>query len=256
MASGQGAFCWYELMTTDMDAAERFYRDVVGWTARAAGHDGMAYKVLHAGEAPAAGLMTLPEEARAKGARPSWIGYIAVDDVDAYAQRVTAAGGRLHRPPADIPGVGRFAVVGDPQGVSFVLFKDLGEAAVPPARSGVGSVGWRELVADDGAAAFAFYSEMFGWTKAGEVDMGAMGIYQLFASGGDATGGMMTRPPSVPAPFWNFYIEVDSVGAAIERLKTGGGTVINGPHQVPGGAWIVQGIDPQGALFALTSGQA
>lgn len=256
MASVEGRFCWYELMTTDMAAAERFYRDVVGWSTRPAGHEGTAYTQFLVDEKPAAGLMTLPDDARAQGARPSWIGYLWVDDVDAYAARVTAGGGKMHRAPADIPGIGRFAVMADPQGVSFVLFKNAGAPESLPARSGPGSIGWRELVTDDGAAAFAFYAGLFGWTKAGDVDMGPMGTYQLFAIEGEQAGGMMSRPPSVPASFWTYYVEVESVAAAVTRLKRAGGSVINGPHQVPGGSWIVQGLDPQGAMFALTSGQA
>ena len=114
---------------------------------------------------------------------------------------------------------------------------------------------WRELMAGDMPAAFDFYAAQFGWTKTVGHDMGPMGVYQLFNDGSGAgdTGGMMTKPAQMPAPGWNYYFTVDSVSAAVERLKAGGGTVINGPMQVPGDAWIVQAIDPQGAMFALTS---
>ncbi|MDB5455651.1 MAG: Glyoxalase/bleomycin resistance protein/dioxygenase, partial [Caulobacter sp.] len=199
-----------------------------------------------------AGLMTLPG-----GGPPLWVGYILVDDVDAYAQRLTEAGGVVHHPPDDIPGVGRFAMVADPQGAVFVLFKGLPSLAPAPAGPGPGLVGWRELVAVDGEAALAFYAGLFGWTPTERFDMGPMGPYQLFATGGgDAVGGVMTKPPGVPAPFWSYYFEVDGVQAAIKRLQAGGGTVINGPHQVPGDAWVAQAIDPQGAMFSLTSRQA
>src|SRR5215210_8558123 len=110
MPTSNRTFVWYELMTTDADAAEAFYRDVIGWTT----HDaGMRYTILSAGEAGVGGIMTLPAEACAAGARPGWIGYIGVDDVDAYAARVEQAGGAIHKPAEDIPGVGRFAVVAD-----------------------------------------------------------------------------------------------------------------------------------------------
>ena len=257
MPQSPAAFIWYELMTTDAAAAEKFYKSVVGWKAQDASQGEMKYTALLAGDAPVAGLMTLPKEASAAGAKPGWIGYIAVDDVDAYAGRVTKAGGAIRVQPTDIPNVGRFAVVADPQGTAFCLFKpsgDMSRPAADPNKPGI--VGWHELYAIDGAKAFDFYADLFGWTKAEAMDMGAMGVYQLFAAGGAPIGGMMTKPAGVPVSFWNYYFQVDGIGAAMERLKTGGGTVINGPMQVPGGNWIVQGLDPQGAMFSLVSAQA
>ena len=247
-------FVWYELMTTDAKAAEAFYRNVVGWKTQDASQPAMAYTLLLAGETPIAGLMTLPKDACDAGAKPGWIGYIGVDDVDTYAGRIASAGGKVHVPPTDIPNIGRFAMVADPQGVAFSLFRPVSEMPQPPADPAApGKVGWHELVALDGEKAFDFYADLFGWTKTEAIDMGEMGHYQLFAAGGSAIGGIMTKPPGVPMPFWTYYFQVNGIGAAIERLKSGGGTVINGPMQVPGGSWIVQGIDPQGAMFSLVS---
>jgi predicted enzyme related to lactoylglutathione lyase len=257
MSNAHGQFVWYELMTTDATAAEAFYRAVVGWNARDASQPGMTYTCFLAGDTSVAGLMTLPEDACAAGARPGWIGYVAVDGVDDYVMRVMDAGGAVHRPAADIAGIGRFAVVADPQGAAFVLFKGTEGGSVPPAiPDHPGYAAWRELMAADGESAFGFYSDLFGWTKADAVDMGPMGTYKLFAAGGPAIGGMMTKPPSVPAPFWTYYFRVDGIEAAVSRLQTSGGIVVNGPHQVPGGDWIVQGLDPQGAMFALFSPHA
>ncbi|MGQ9371345.1 VOC family protein [Azospirillum sp. ST 5-10] len=260
MSSVQGRFVWYELMTTDATAALAFYRDVVGWDGRDAGMPGMAYTILSAGEAAIGGLMDLPEEARAAGARPGWIGYVAVDDVDAAAAAVTAGGGAVHRAPADIPGVGRFAIVADPGGAVFALFVGGpcdGPAAAPPVAPPAapmgrpGHVGWHELYAADREAAAAFYAGLFGWTKGDALDMGPLGIYQLFARDGETLGGMMTRPDSVPAPFWLYYVQVAGIDAAADRVWAGGGRILLGPQEVPGGAWIVQCLDPQGAIFAL-----
>jgi predicted enzyme related to lactoylglutathione lyase len=199
-----------------------------------------------------AGLMRIPEAARAAGARPAWTGYIGVDDVDAYAARVKAAGGTIHHPCEDIPGVGRFAVVGDPQGAVFILFKgSTDEPPAPLAPDAPGRVSWHELHAGDLDSAFAFYAGLFGWTKAEAVDMGPMGVYQTFATGGAPVGGMMTRTPQTPMPFWLYYFNVEAVDAAIARVNAGGGRVVNGPHQVPGGSWIAQCFDPQGAMFAI-----
>ena len=252
MAKNHGAFVWIELMTSDTKAAESFYRSVVGWGTQDAGMADRSYTLLSVGGAMVGGLMAIPEEARAMGARPGWMGYISVDDVDAYARRVTAAGGAVHRAPEDIPGVGRFAVVADPHGAGFILFRGSNEEGPQPAAPGTpGHTGWHELRAGDGASAFAFYSGLFGWTKAEAIDMGAMGVYQTFATGGAPVGGMMTKTAETPAPSWLYYFNVDAIDAAVARVKGAGGQLINGPMQVPGGSWIVQCLDPQGAMFAL-----
>ncbi|HEX3496245.1 MAG TPA: VOC family protein [Methylocella sp.] len=248
----QGKFVWYDLMTSDIKAAESFYRRVIGWDAKDSGLADRSYTLLSVGPAMVGGLMPIPEAARANGARPVWTGYIGVDDVDAYAARVKAAGGAVHRAPEDIPGVGRFAVVADPHGAIFNLFKGDSEQEPAPAAPGTpGHVGWHELSAGDGASAFAFYSGLFGWTKAEAMDMGAMGVYQLFATGGAPVGGMMTKMPQMPAPFWLYYFNVDAVEAAMTRVKDAGGQVIHGPMEVPGPMWIAHGLDPQGAIFAM-----
>ncbi len=177
-----------------------------------------------------------------------------MNDVDAYVARVKAAGGAVRRSAADIPGVGRFAVVADPQGAVFILFKGTSDQAPAPAAAGTpGHVGWHELYAGNLDAAWAFYSGLFGWTKADAMDMGPMGIYQIFATGGAPVGGMMTKPPEIPVPCWGYYFNVDAADAAVARVKAGGGTVANGPVEVPGGSWIVQCIDPQGAFFAMVA---
>jgi predicted enzyme related to lactoylglutathione lyase len=252
MSGLRATFIWYELMTTDAAAAEAFYREVVGWSARDAGVPGMAYTMLSAGDAGVGGIMTLPEAAREAGARPGWIGYVAIDNIDANAARVAEAGGAVHRAPADIPGVGRFAIVADPQGATFALFRGAAESeGQAPAPGKPGHVGWHELYAADREAAFAFYSEMFGWEKADALDMGPMGIYQIFSLNGTMLGGMMTKPEAVPAPSWLYYFNVDGIELAKSRVEAGGGTILMGPQEVPGGSWIVQGRDPQGAMFAL-----
>ncbi len=251
--SGKGMFIWYDVMTTDTKAAEAFYRSVIGWETADSGMPGQSYTILSVGPAKIGGLMPIPEEARANGARPVWMGYIGVADVDAYAAKVKAAGGAIHRAPADIPVVGRFAVAADPHGAAFILFKGDGEMS-PPAASGTpGTIGWHELSAGDREGAFAFYADLFGWTKADAVDMGAMGIYQTFATGGPAVGGMMTKRPDMPVPFWLYYFNVDAIDAALARVTGAGGTVLNGPHQVPTGSWIAQCLDPQGAIFAMVA---
>lgn len=260
MPTSKGHFVWCELGTTDTTAATAFYCAVVGWNATDAGMPDGQYTILNAGKAPAGGIMELPAAVLAAGAKPAWTGYIGVDDVDAFAARLAAAGGKIHRAADDIPGVGRFAVVADPQGAVFNLFKPLGGEALPAAGATPGRIGWHELHAADGPAAFAFYADLFGWTKTEAIDMGPMGVYQTFATGGptgDAmAGGMMTKTDAMPRPMWLYYFNVDDAGAAASRVKDAGGQVLMGPQQVPGGSWIVQCLDPQGVMFAVVGPNA
>lgn len=254
MSDTPAPFCWYELMTSDLAAAESFYAAVIGWKVSDAGMPDFRYTIFSAGETGVAGAMTLPAEAAAQGARPGWIGYIRVEDVDAHAARVTAAGGSVHKAPEDIPGVGRFSVVADPHGAFFCLFREASPMpGTPPPPNTPGLFGWRELHAGDGPAAFDFYSGLFSWTKTEAMPMGELGVYQLFAAGGDAIGGMMTKMKDCPMPFWLYYVNVEAIDAAAARVTAGGGRIVNGPMEVPGPMWIVQCLDPQGAMFAMVA---
>lgn len=249
-------FVWYELLTTDPEAAQEFYRGVVGWSAQEFASGPFPYTILSANGKSVAGLMQLPQEARDAGAPPVWMGYIGTGDVDAATAKVAAAGGTIHHQPEDIPTVGRFSVVADPQGAVFTLFTPLPgteEAPVPPMTDGFGA--WHELMATDWSSAFDFYAAQFGWTKGEAMDMGEMGTYQLFASGGEPLGGMMNKPPEAPTPFWLYYFSVPALDRAIDAVTSRGGRIIFGPMSVPGNAWVVQCEDPQGAAFALVSMQ-
>lgn len=249
-----GQFFWHELITTDVKAARKFYTDVVGWTAQDAGVPGQDYTVLNARGQGVGGMFRISEEMASHGARPAWMGYIAVDDVDAMAAKVKREGGKMHREPFEIPGVIRLGLAADPQGAAFYIAKGLRADAPPPLPAGTpGSVGWNELMAVDWQAAFAFYEKLFGWTKDQPVDMGPMGTYQLFAAGGPAIGAMMNKPAALPIPFWGYYFNVPSIDAGTEKIKAGGGKILNGPMEVPGGQWVVQAMDPQGAAFNLVA---
>lgn len=257
MPAPRGKFIWYDVMTSDPKAGAAFYRHVVGWSAQEFPMaNGTSYTVFSQGSVMVGGLMAIPDDAHAMGVKPCWSGYIAVEDVDADAARVVAAGGAIHKPPEDIPNVGRFAVAADPGGAVFLLFKpNSDETPTPVAPMTPGHVGWHELYAADLDRDFAFYAGLFGWTKQRAMDLGGMGTYQTFAIAGAESGGMMNRPPQVPVTCWNYYIVVPSVAAAAARIVEHGGQVMMGPQEVPGGAWIVQARDPQGAAFALISGQ-
>jgi predicted enzyme related to lactoylglutathione lyase len=255
-------FIWYELMTDDSDAAIAFYEAVVGWSAedmRIPEMGDYRYTILSAGGRGVGGLAAIPEEC-ASFMQPGWFGYVHVADTDAAAASIEAAGGRVLMAPADIPTVGRFAMVADPTGAAFFLLSPLPREDAPPPlpRMSLGNCGWHELHAGDGEAAWNFYAAQFGWAEVSRMDMGAMGIYRLWSpdgGGGEAVGGKMTRMARTERPMWLFYFVVDSVDAAAERIAAAGGTVTNGPMAVPDGSWIVRGTDPQGATFALVSQQ-
>lgn len=255
MHTDYGKFCWYELMTTDVPAAERFYASVVGWSTRDSGMPGMNYTLAYAGETQAAGIAELPPEA--KGMPPAWMGYVFTDRIEETVKEIAANGGKVMREPDDIPGVGRFAVVTDPHGAVFSLFTTEGESPAQPGMMEPGRVGWNELMAGDLDTAWDFYAKTFGWTKDAAVDMSeaGMGTYQTFAvRGGNAIGGMMTNPPGSPMPpCWGYYFVVEGLDAAQKRVTDGGGSVMMGPMEVPGGAWILNCLDPQGAYFSLVA---
>lgn len=254
MAKLHGRPCWYELMTAtgELSAAEAFYGSVLGWTFQDSGMEGFAYHLATSDGDMVAGAMEPPPDAG--GMPPFWMLYFAVDDADATVAAIEAAGGRVHRAPADIPGTGRFAIVADPQGAGFGILQPLpmpegaGGSAFAQQRPGHGS--WHDLMTTDSAAGFDFYAAIFGWSKARVYDMGEIGTYQIFAHDGLDIGGMMGLG-NAPMPCWLPYFGSDGITEAVARLEAAGGKVAHGPLEVPGGAFIAVAQDPQGAWFAL-----
>jgi predicted enzyme related to lactoylglutathione lyase len=243
---------WYELMTTDPDAAETFYGAVLGWTAHKAPSPDMNYAQWMIGDEGVGGMLGLNQAMTDSGMAPMWVGYLFVPDVDASCAGVVSAGGAVHMPANDIPSVGRIAMISDPQGAIFYVMTPIGEGestAFAPGRTG--HAGWNELhTSVDADKALAFYAEHFGWGQSGVFDMGPMGQYLLFNTGAEQAGGMM-KNPDYPRPAWLYYFVVDDINAATARVKKAGGTVHNGPHEVPTGDWVIAASDPQGARFAL-----
>jgi predicted enzyme related to lactoylglutathione lyase len=250
LADQPARFAWYELLTTDVAAASAFYGKVVGWGAKGASTPELAYTVVSAGEVPVGGLMELPEEGRRLGATPRWLGYVAVDGIDATASQIARRGGAVLLPPTD-SNIGRVSVVADPQKATFALVDGLTYGSRQPgALDELGHVGWHELLAQDRNTVFDFYGELFGWQKdTSEAD--PSDFYHLFASAGQTIGGMLTKLPSVPQPCWLYYFNVDDINAATERVNGSGGRMLQGPIELSDNCWIARCVDPQGALFAL-----
>ena len=253
--SKRGTYAWYELLTTDTAGATAFYKSVVGWDIAVWNPGPPPYHMLKAGEAGVGGLMELPEQARAMGAPPHWIAYIEVDDVDAAAGQIEKLGGRVLVPPMDVPNIGRWCTAADPHGAVFSAFKSANPDGMAPP-SGVGTFCWAELMTPDTDGAWDFYAALFGWDKTESMEMGPAGTYQMFGAAGRkaSLGGMMHKPAEIPGPaVWNYYIVVDDLTRALGATTAGGGQILTGPMQIPGGAWVAIAMDPQGAAFALLS---
>jgi predicted enzyme related to lactoylglutathione lyase len=253
MSNKHGDFIWYELLTKDADAAQSFYGAVVGWTYGDSGQPGMDYRIINAADTSIGGMMAITPEMEGHGARPAWLGYITVDDVDTSVAGIVKAGGRVLMQAMDIPDIGRFALVADPQGAPFYVMRPIGEGtsyafAFDTPREG--HCAWNELVTSDQAAAWKFYGEQFGWVKDGDMAMGPMGSYD-FIRHDFMVGAMMKGTPEMGPPHWNQYFRVPDIDVAKTTIEAKGGKVINGPMEIPGGEFAMNGIDPQGAHFGL-----
>jgi uncharacterized protein len=248
----RGRFVWHELMSTDPKNAQTFYQKVVGWTTAPFGDDG-SYTLWMNGQAPVGGVMELPQELKAMNVPSNWLTYIGTPNVDATAEEVKKRGGTVQRDPQDIPGVGRFAVVSDPQGAVFALYSS--ESPAPPASAtpAVGEFSWHELATTDPKGSFDFYAAVFGWEKTGDFDMGPMGVYQMYGFGGVPMGGIYRKPDEVPVSNWLPYAKVTNADEAAATAKASGGQILQGPIEVPGGDRVAIGMDPQGAVFAVHS---
>jgi hypothetical protein len=245
---------WYELMTTDMKAAEAFYRDVVGWKTSPFEGTGQPYTMFkRSGDLSTAGVMTKPPEVKAP---PFWAMYIGVPKLEEAASKITRLGGKAHTEVIDIPTVGRMQMFMDPQGAAFYIFEPSpSDQPRPEAAPQIGEASWHELMTTDWKAAMKFYEDVFNWEPTEKMDMGEMGTYQMFNRPHGMIGGIMNKPPqmaNVP-PNWQIYFRVPDVDAAAERVKAKGGKILNGPMDVPGGDRVVIAMDPQGAAFGLHS---
>lgn len=262
MARLQGSWIWYELMTSDVGGSKAFYEAVVpGWTMSAGPSEASGYGfIANADGGMTGGVLTLSSEMIGHGARPCWLGYIGVDDTDASVVAIEAAGGKCLMPARDVPMAGRIAMVADCCGAPFYVMTPTpqpgeGESTAFAAEKRNGRCGWNELMAGNAANAIQFYTGLFGWSLPDAMDMGEMGKYQFIAHDGVTTGAIMQKFAEMPQAMWNHYFWVPSITIAQEAIVAHGGQVINGPMEVPGGDRIVQGIDPQGAVFSLVGGK-
>lgn len=242
---------WFELMTTDLKAAEAFYKTVVGWTsAPFEGSPEPYIMFMRDGDVPIGGVLKRPAEVKAP---PFWAMYIGVPNLEAAAADIKGRGGSAHTGVIDVPTVGRMQLMMDPQGAAFYIYQPANTDRTPEGTPQLGEASWLELMTTDAPAAMTFYQQVFGWQPSEAMDMGEMGTYQMFNRPHGMIGGMMNKPPvmaHVP-PNWQIYFLVPDINSAVDRIKADGGQILNGPMEVPGGDWVVNAMDPQGAAFAL-----
>ena len=257
-SSDKGQFIWYELMTPDVDAAKAFYDSVVGWNIDAQSNFPNGYRMIGRSDGKSAGgVLPLTDEMQQHGARPTWLAYIHVADVDGAVRSIEQAGGKTFMPPFDIPNVGRVAMVADPQGAPFYVMQPIPPEGQPDAKSDVFSVDqpqhvrWNELSSSDQDGAIRFYTSQFGWTQEGGMPMGEMGEYKFINHDGVMIGAIMRKPPQMPVTAWTYYIGLDDIDRAARAVTDGGGQIVHGPMEIPGGEYSLNGMDPQGAAFGL-----
>lgn len=255
MANRQGDYIWYELLTTDAEAAQAFYSKITGWTYADSGQKEMDYRIINAGENNVGGLMQITPAMAEHGAKPMWLGYILVDDVDASVEAIGQDGGSVWMAAMDVPDVGRIAMVTDPAGVPFYVMTPSGEGeslAFAYDKPREGHCAWNELVTPDQAGAWTFYGKHFGWAKDGEMDMGPeMGTYDFVRNGEVMLGAIMKGSAEWGPPRWNQYFRVPDIDVAKTTVEASGGIITNGPMEIPGGEFAMNCIDPQGAHFGL-----
>ena len=243
-----GQFIWYELTTPDVAGARKFYPPITGWGTQQFDKN---YTMWTVDSVPMAGIFNLSAEMRQRGIPPNWMPYVAVDNVDESARKVALIGGKVIHGPEEIPGTGRFAVVQDPQGATFGIYKAKTGRDGWDGTPRLGHFSWHELMTTDYKKAFEFYRQVFGWETTGEMDMGGM-MYFMFGRKGAPYGGMYNRPAEMSGmpPFWLLYVNVKDVHKAVEAATKSGALVRQPPMEIPGGMIAVLG-DPQGAGFAV-----
>ena len=259
-----GDFIWYELMTPDPEGSKAFYDAVVGWNIGEGVAEYNGYRMIGTADGGfAGGVLPLTEEMQQHGARPNWLGYLHVANVDQSITAIEQAGGKALMPATDIPNVGRIAMIADPQGAPFYVMKPIppeGRENEPSdvfSPTKVGRCGWNELSTNDAEGALDFYTSQFGWEKGDAMPMGEAGDYRFISHHGKMLGAIF--PTTAGAfkdehPHWRFYFRVPSIAAAKQAAEANGGQIRIGPMEVPGGDHIIVGTDPQGAEFSLVGG--
>lgn len=258
-APRHGDFSWYELMTPDPDAAQKFYGRILGWRFGPGEAVGRDYRMVLADAGPVGGLLTLDEAMQQSGAAPAWVGYIVVDDLGHASKRVLDLGGRIFMAHIDVAGVGPCALAADPEGAPFYCIEDRSgrpSHAFAKHEAMQGTCAWNELSAGDPDREIAFFTGLLGWRQEGDMPMGELGTYRFLQHGDYAVGGVMPRSDAFPFRGWIFYFRVADIDAGANAVQAGGGTLVQEPSEIPGGEYALVARDPQGALIGLVGQRA
>ncbi|MCB9878965.1 MAG: VOC family protein [Planctomycetes bacterium] len=241
-----GRFVWHDLMTTDGAKSQQFYSSLFDWQIDERPMQGFVYRMITCGPGPIGGIV---EEKAIPMSH--WMPYVGVDDVDATAAKIQAAGGSVCVPPTDIPMTGRFAVCGDPCGAYFSIFKGLpASQGFDPDLPVPGRICWNETYSTDDDKAQAFYTAVFGWQPDAK-DMGPAGIYRVQMIGGKQAGGLMKHPmPGAPS-CWVVYFFVEDLAAMTQKAKGLGATAMMESIPIPEIGAFSMLTGPDGAMFAL-----
>lgn len=254
MRNPEGTPIWYELLTNDAAASKAFYDTVLGWNVQPPRPgDPHEYRTIDTGKGFVGGMMQLTDGMRSNGAKPTWLMYIGVDDVDATTKKAAEAGAKVLMQPFDIPNVGRAAMFADPQGFPLYVMRGVPDGVSTAFdATGLGKCCWNELTTPAQEAAHAFYTKVFGWTYPDKMEMPGLGDYVFVVAAGTTIGATMTLPPGAPSG-WVPYFRAADIDAAAEKVKSGGGTVLDGPMDVPGGDRVVVAGDPHGVRFGIVA---
>lgn len=254
-----GDFCWVELMTTDLNSAKQFYRDIFSWQAKvqdftiADGHpDDENYIMWQLDHKFLGGGFQLNHEMLAQGAVPCWSNYILVADPEQIVTTAKALGGKIIKPILNVFDIGRMAVIADPTGGIFSIWqpnKSDVESHIDQDKHGMFC--WQELMTYDTDKAARFYCDLFAWNADKKQVDGHE--YTEFTNGNSSFAGMLQITPEMGEmpPYWQTYFSIDNCDHAITVAKSKGGKVLHGPFDIPqvGRAAMLQ--DQQGACFSI-----
>lgn len=243
-----GKVLWVDLVTPDLDAAERFYGALFGWTFHKPGSGTREYAIVRLGDRAVAGILqkTVPA---GEHRQPAWLTFIAVRDIDAARRAVLAHGGKVLSPPRAYPGRGRQAVFADPQGAVFgALESSSGDGADFLAASGDWI--WSSLLSSDPAASATFYKAVFGYELFDlPSDDGAQ--HMVLAAGDYARVGIHTLPPGHHHPHWLDFVRVADASRSAAQAVALGGRILVEPHTDRHGGQVAVVADPAGAAIGL-----
>jgi predicted enzyme related to lactoylglutathione lyase len=248
--SKHSRFVWHDYNTPDVESAKRFYGELLGWHFFQGG--GPEYQHVQVGERNIGGIMKYDGPAH-------WLGYVAADNVDETLQAAEHAGGKVLLAPKDLPKVGRFAMLADPQGGTVAPFHHISDHGAPDLNDppALSTVAWNELAAPVGAVAAGFYAKVFDWSIE-LFDMGPAGTYRMLKrtgeknqAGDDKTACGVLEMPQAKHAYWTYYFLVKDTDASVEHAQRLGASVIVPPSPLPNGGRFSLLLDAQKVAFGL-----